>query len=589
MLSPKFDPNLFFQSADNVALHVPASDVFALVKRSLDLPAQWGALVRESSGDFKVIRASGQVESSDVEDILFVRLTPVDVPLDEEGIVSKDRFTCRASISVRVEVIPERSELQSFLSAIVGSHRVAQVETLQQYLAPSVRIALAQFAAEHRAADLVEDRAVEQAQEVVRKGLEGPLFRAGMTLCARPTVTFTSQAARQVLDAQEDAALRHAEHQATRQVQEALESAQGGHLEHLSSLLSRLKEMAATSPDVELSELVKTFSERERGEIYQALFAGETPVGKTRWIVVAAGDELLFYDPEIMQEPSRRLKIVGDVGPVRSIQTARVGDGDVVLLLGASSGVYRLPLDRVEPDRVYTVADAREVQGGFNSAAIAGDRVWASHSELGLHEWASDGAEPSTPRFAEFTKSAKTVRGVQCFDGNLYCAMDNHVVRWLGDDDGDPPEHVVYRGSYSAITCLCPTSVGLFAGNVDGDVLHWSGDRMHDPKRLHTGTSRAAESIWLLDAQGVKRLVYTDTSLHVHARVLGDSYSCRYEAGGQTLRRVEVGDDLIVATNELRDRLICWSPGEPSGPKATVTVSRLCGRTIQDVCLVAQA
>jgi hypothetical protein len=98
--------------------------------------------------------------------------------------------------------------------------------------------------------------------------------------------------------------------------------------------------------------------------------------------------------------------------------------------------------------------------------------------------------------------------------------------------------------------------------------------------------NRAAESLWMLATHGVKRLVFTDTSLSVHASVLGDNFRCEYEAGGQTIRRVEVAPDLLVATTDLRDRLICWDPAKPDEPQCVVPVSRLCGHSIQDICLV---
>lgn len=90
----------------------------------------------------------------------------------------------------------------------------------------------------------------------------------------------------------------------------------------------------------------------------------------------------------------------------------------------------------------------------------------------------------------------------------------------------------------------------------------------------------------MLDLGGMGRLFYTDTSLAVFARVVGDSFICRYEAGGQTIRRVEVAPDLIVATNDVRDRIICWNPGEPLKPYGVATVSRLTTHSIQDVCLI---
>ena len=93
----------------------------------------------------------------------------------------------------------------------------------------------------------------------------------------------------------------------------------------------------------------------------------------------------------------------------------------------------------------------------------------------------------------------------------------------------------------------------------------------------------------MLDFGGLKRLFYTDTSVAVFARVLGDTFTCRYEAAGQTLRRVEVAPDVIVATNEIRDRLVFWRPSRPDTPLAVVAVSPLTGHSIQDVTLVPTA
>jgi hypothetical protein len=129
----------------------------------------------------------------------------------------------------------------------------------------------------------------------------------------------------------------------------------------------------------------------------------------------------------------------------------------------------------------------------------------------------------------------------------------------------------------------------VYSGNSHGDILHWPHGRVDEPELVHRGPHRAAESLWLLDAGGIKRLVFTDTSLQVHARVIGDSFVCAYEAGGQTLRRVEVAPDLIAATTDIRDRIICWSPGVPGKPSGTIPVSRLTGHSVQDVCLVPAA
>ncbi len=587
MAGSKFDPQLFFQRPDNVALHVPASELFGILKRSLDLPSQWAAMVRRTTGDHVVVQAGGQVSGTDVEDVLFVRTTPVEVVLEEEGIVTGDRYQCRAELRLRISVIPERSELLSFQSVVLGSHRVVQAAGIARYLQPALRAALAQFAAQREAAEIVDARSTEPISAAMAEALKAPCFAAGLVVDGRPSAKFDSKTLRQVQDAEQEAVRRHAEHKAARELQEALERAQARHLDHLASLFTRLKDLADASPDVELPELIRAFSEQQRGELYEALFESEPVTAQTQWLVVGAGDELMFFAPSSLDSPSRRFRVEGEAGPVRSIHVAKSADGSVTLLLGAATGVYRLPIDRVEPDMTLLVSGLPSARGGFNAVAMVGDRVFASHSELGLCEWDINDPASSRSRFESITRGAKAVRGVQFFDGDLYCAIDDRVIRWAADQSTERPTHI-YTGSMTTITALCPTSDGLFVGNGEGDVLHWPTSRDRKPDRLHTGLHRPAESVWLLSTHGVRRLVYTDTSLHVHARVLGDNFECRYEAGGQTLRRVEVAPDMLVGTNDLRDRLICWSPGQPKQPTATLAVSRLCGHSIQDVCLVPQ-
>lgn len=571
-----------------MALRVPAAELFGFLKRSLDLPSQWAAMLLRSTGDHVVVGAGGIVEGDDVEDVLFVRVTPIEVTCEESGIVTRDQHACRAVAKLRIGLIPERGELLSFQKTVLGSHRVVQAKRIAQYLQPAIRTGLAKYAAQTDAADVVSAKDTANATSALIESLKGPCFAAGLVLDGAPSVRFESSTLRQARETQHKSVARRAEHEAARQLQQVTERAQAEHLDHLSSLLERLTQLATSSPDVELSELIRTFAEHERGELYEALFASQQATERTQWIVVAAGDELLFFDAKSLGEPTRRLKIEGDAGPVRSVQAVMDADGPPYLLLGAATGVYRWPIDATAPDLTWLVENAPDVQGGFNATTIAGKRVFASHSELGLFAW--DLAQPTSgqARFESMTREAKAIRGVRFFDGHLYCAIDDRIICWPADDDGDRPRHI-YTGSTTTIASLCPTEEGLFAGNGNGDILYWKKGKDTRPQRLHAGVNRAAESVLMASTNGVRRIVYTDTSLHVHARVLGDSFSCRYEAGGQTLRRVELAPDILVATNDLRDRLICWKPGQPAHPIATIGVSRLTGRSVQDVCLVAEA
>ncbi|MHC4697024.1 MAG: SPFH domain-containing protein, partial [Planctomycetota bacterium] len=594
-MAPQFDPQRFLSHTDSVALHVPASEIFGLLTRSLNLPAKWAALVTRKTGDHAVVAEGGTVESADADEVMFARVSPIDLAIEEADIITRDRFSCRANVRLRVCLIPERGELLSFVQRVLGSHRVVQDSGIVRHLQPAVRTGLAKFAGEHDAAALVDAGRREALSAALGEAVKASCFEAGLRLEGAPTVEVDSRTLRQVQQAQQETARQRAEHEAARQLRAALRQAQTEHVDHLAALLTRLADLAEASPEVELPELIRTFTEQQRGELYGALFALDTPGEQTRWIVVAAGDELMFFDTGRLDSPDRRLKIAGPVGAVRSIQCAWSAvratvtqggpqGGPHALLLGATTGVYRLPIDRSEPDLTLEVPGPPEVRGGFNAAAGVGDRVFASHSELGLCEW--DVSEPNAVRyrFESMTRQAKAVRHVQFFNGDLLCSIDDRIIRWPADEATDKPTHV-YTGISATITALCVTAKGVFAGNSDGDVLHWPTGRDSDPERLHMGSRRAAESLWLLATNGVRRLVFADTSPRVRAQVLGDNFACEYEAGGQTLRRVEVAPDLIVATNDLRDRLICWTPGKPDRPTTTIGVSSLCGRSIQDVCL----
>lgn len=576
MLSAKFDPSSFFRTTEHVALHVAAEEVFSLLSRTLDLPPAWAALVKRKTGELMVVSPGGRIDGTNAEDVLFVRSTPIDVSQAVDGLLSSDRLECRADLRLLVTLYPERSELVSFGRSILGSRRVAKAETIAAYVQPGVRAALAQFAAEHSAEQLVDGAFHEEAAVRLQTALAGPCFTAGLSMESKARVQFVSEPLAQARQAEADASRRRAE-------QEARHQSQSQHLEHVTTVLDRLRALSTATPDVPLADLIRTFSEQQRGDVYQALFANDVSSVRTQWIVVATADEVLFFDPAHTQHPARRLRVDGPAGPARSVQTS-VMDTRPVLLIGAASGVYRWPIDRAEPDLVFLVPDAPPVRGGFNAVAQVGEHVFASHSELGLRRW--DVSTAAARRlFVSFLAGAKVIRELKPLHSELYCCVDNRVLHWRADQDSENPVEV-FAGSAYTLTALCPSSSGVYAGNSEGEVLHWPGGNHARPVVLHRGAGRPVESLWSLSSQGVDRLFFTDTSLQVHSRVLGDNFLCRYEAGGQTIRRVEVASDLLVGVNDTRDRLFCWSTGEPNRPSSLIPIHRLVGQSVQDVCLV---
>ncbi len=585
-MSGKFDPQHFLQQADHVALSVAAEELFGFLRRSYDLPPSWAALLTRDTGDQVLVQPGGKIEATDLDGLLLVRVTPTEVSF-EECVTTKDHFECQASVRFSLGVIPDRNELASFQKSLLGSHRVIKVNDVARYLQASIRQSLSDIATGQKADALIGGRSSHLVLQNLQDAIKQPCFLSGLQLMGEPRVRWESQSHRKLQQVRQHGALVQAQQEINRKLGDARRDAQESRIEQLGDMLSRMKEIAAISPEAELPELLRAFSDKQRGEIYEAVFAKPDTHQLTRWIVVACGEDLLFFDPRETQAKPRQVSVSGDAGLVRSIQTA-IDKRGVSLLLGAATGVYGLPVEASEPETIWLVPDAPVVRGGFNAVARSADRIFASHSELGIWYWSAQDVSDAVQLFSSVTHDAKAVRGITHVADKMYCGLDAKILCWPSQSSADEPSEI-FMGSESTITSICPSGRGLYAGNADGDILYWPGGVTEKPQTIHRGMNRPAESLWLTSAHGVDRLVFTDTSLAVHALVVGDSFVCRYEAGGQTLRRVEVAGDLIVATTELRDRLICWSASDSSRPAATIAVGALRGRSIQDACLVSES
>ncbi len=589
MVAGSLDVERFFRRSDAVAAVAAASELFGILRRSIDLPGGWTALATRRTGDLLVQAPGTALVDNGLSEVLFVRAMPVDVHCDVDGLASSDRFECSATVHLRVTPIAEKSELASLREAVLGSGRTLLATGLGRYLEPHVRTALESFAGGVAAAELVErfDRAA--IERLLRTELQAPTFAAGLELPDVISIEFSSPAYSEARMAELEESRRRQRAESERQLAESRAASQRAHVEHLSGLLARLDELVVKSPSMKIGDLVRTFADAERGQLYQALFAASTPAVVTEWIVVAAGNELLYFDPRSTESPARRISLDSPAGGLRSVQLATLPDGLRVLLVGAGTGVHVVPVDAGTLLATCTVPQAGSVRGGFNSVALFGERILATHSELGLWVWNQHIVAAPVRLLESQTRAAKSVRDVQVYDGRIYLSVDDRVLV-LSTDAAAGNEPLVLTGSSSAITALHATSAGVFAGTSEGQVLGWdmdpNGTIQPAPRILRGATRRPVESLARLEHGGVARIFYADSSPSVEARVIGDAFTCEYLASGQILRRASVAADCVVATVDGRDRLVCWKLNQPDRPSAVIPISRLTGRSIQDVCLI---
>ncbi len=575
--------------ADRIAVVVPPERVFGLLTRSFIVPTGWRAMVERAEGDAVVVEAGGKIEAADVRGMLLVRADPFAVDVAEEQVPAADGYQCSSVVRLSVRVVGEVGDLKSFRRTVLGGGEKADRDTIARYLGWQCGRALCEFAEGRAAGDLVDGKDREACADLVRERLRPVLFAGGLALSGSPEVRFDCEALRQVRREREALARRRDELTARQQLDEAVAEARRKHLSELEATLGRLQALAAASPAVGLADLVRTFAPAQRGEIYQALWTLLPGNERTHWILAVAGNELFCIDPALPDAPPRRARIDGPAGALRSVRYSRAA-GEPLVLVGAGRGAYGIGLDDLRPRfaLAFDPTDGRDLRGGVNAVAVWKDRVFATHSEVGLAVWRRPAGGRAEWLLTERTRNARAVRAVQVTGDTLMLGVDDEVIACPADDVA-PATARHYTGSIARITAVHAAEGEIYAGNEIGDVWLWPAERPGEGRCIRRGDGSPVEGVQRLTAGGLPHIVFAERGTPaLQVMAIDDTFVCRYETGGHGVRRCAAAADVFVAVSDLRDRLICWRPGVPEEPLAIVSIASLCGHTIQDVCLVSE-
>lgn len=555
----------------------------SLPRGGTEIPAGSVALVVREDGQREVVASGGQIDGAAAREVLIVNIGPVSVRWRIGDAPARDGLLVSCNIEFGVSAIAERSELASFLLTLAVGRSVVSSADVEQHLARGVVDAVRDFLKLRDAADLFSSEAREALERTVCGALEGPCFTAGLGLTSAARVALECPALQDIQRVRAAAARRQEELAASRAVRETELKERAQRLDSAGVLVARLQALAESSGRVSTAALIRSFTENERAELYAAVFGRRDPARATRWVVVAAGEELLVLDAGQWDSSPRRIRLAGRIGRPRSLSIDPSSPDAVHGWVGAATGLYRVSLD-AGIDGTYEVEDQPRVRGGFNAIAICGGRVIASHSELGIRWWSINDSMERGAMLRSRTEGAQAVRQLQTAGDELVCSVDDRVLRWPANE-ANPRDAEVLDGVDGTITALAWSPEGLLAGTHQGSLWCWWWDAPRKPELLRRGHQRPLESIRVDSRCGITRCLLADTTSAAYARMLGDQFECRYESGGQPVRWVEGADDWIVGTTELRDRLLCWRPSSPERIEAVVSVGAMCGHPIQDVKL----
>jgi hypothetical protein len=348
-------------------------------------------------------------------------------------------------------------------------------------------------------------------------------------------------------------------------------------------MLTQVKAMARDAGGVQVAELIRTFDAAQRGKLYEHLMGADAPTLRTAAILVVAGSSLLWFDPLSPREPTRKLRLPEGAGALRSVRIVE-DRGLRRILVGARLGVHVLNAAG-DVERTLTFPDTPDIRGGVNAATLLDGRVYATHSEVGLLQWPLDGNGPVEACLTAFTEGAHAVRDIQTdAAGRLWLAIDDLIVGWSPSRENS--ETALSAGA--EITSLTVADDYAYAGMKNGSIVRWlvGGPRQVESVRHSTGVP--VRSIAWMAGGGVPRLLVGDDRPQLELLVLGDSYQGAYRSL-HNLRWGFAADDLVVGVNDRRDHIFCWRPDDATLPVTAIAVSRLTGRSIQDLALWEEA
>lgn len=545
------------------------------------IPDSWIGLIARADGR-RVLAPSGERPRLDREDrLLLVRNRPIAVALTAENV----RAACGRRVDAACEVLlrwtPREAELSALWSTLVPGETLGVAELAAAVAAAGGQRGLSDLITAHTAEELVDgDRRAELLAELSR-GLARFLFESGARIERIAMLAATSRALER--ERAQEAESDHARRQIA--AREMLESARAvataRRLDRASELLERMRRLTDRTDGTEWHSLLPEMSPADRTGLLGCLWRIAPDRHKTTALVAVAGQACLWFDSARPRSVARRVELPSSLGALRSV---RHDPATRRLLLGAVSGVWQIDDESGEVAGRFEAPAAESPRTGFNAALNFGDRLLATHSQLGCWSWPLAEPARAIPILVPHGGAPTTIRALSMAESNpqrvLFAADD--CVYAVRTPSFEPQ---LITTAHARVTAVADTGASIFVGTEDGRLLRFMPGDNESALVVHRCPG-ALESIvvrrWfdLLEVLVAGRengivSVYPDEGAFVavleHAR---------------PLRRVVAADDSIAALTELRDWVVIQIAA--AGDPVEMPAARLAGGVIEDIAIVTR-
>jgi hypothetical protein len=526
-----------------------------------------------------------------------LRSAPMRVRWNLDDLVTGDGHKLHCAFTASVSALSDATERRMLEEVFLGGRAEAvTVEAVVGHFLPALRAAAGKAACKRSAAEWVEGEHRQEMVDPLKDAARAVAFTSGLEVVPPYDVMLESPTHKsQKIEEME------------RTLVERRVAGQVEHFERASRLLKQFQELRAAAPELSAGDVLKQVGAADQGLMLQTLLlaAGKSQQNLCLWAV--AGGALVKIDGRATPATLEQVAMPSALGPLRSVQPARL-DGVDVLLVGARAGVIAFD-PKTRETREYADPSIQSPLG-FSKAVVWNGQIWGCHGEAGIVGWKVN--EPGTPavvtRPTELrtgdnppplpTPQQQTV-GPAASPGSI--VMSSPAATGIGNLT-PIDENRLALSVGRALVVLDPTGkptavegavrpaaiVGVF---VDGNrvvvVDAAGGVSQRDRGTLKvlsdhrpTGAVKAASLLpWL----GSNRLLLATEQGPVYCVGLDDDLVTTYSSGHRELRIVAASPDLLAAVSADRQRVVLWNSWDGKKPLAELNVASATKHRVGDI------
>jgi hypothetical protein len=491
-----------------------------------------------------------------------LRPEPVRCRLRIGGLLSSDSHQLELSFTFSAQAIDQRGEREMFAETFLTSRDAATADDVANHFAPALRDAAKRLIATKTAEEWTSGAADEDKAAIVtalRAAAKPVAFACGVDLL--PPFDVVAESPTLQREKLEAVQRKLAERRAAGQVE---------HVQKAAELLKQFQSLRESMPGLSPGQLLERINPADRGSMLQSLLLASAGAS-TQQLWAVAGTSLINVDPSEASPQPIRSELPTDLGPLRSVQPAEL-DAKRGLLIGAQTGVMFAEISASSDVKRFRDSGVTS-QLGFNSAAVAGDVIWASHSEAGVVAWRA--SSPDEP-LRTIRQPAKNLAVLD--EGRVIYSTNGDV--FVVSADGEPAQ--VETSSAAPVVFIGVEGTDVLIVRADGMVerLNAISLELRSSERRSGAVASAALLPWL----GSHRLLLATEDGPVCCVGDDDPLVTQYASPHRGLRAIAATAGTVAGLSSDRQRLVLWHTWEAAKPFAEIHVAGLTRHRAADVC-----